>query len=162
MVRDMRKLLTTTAVLVLCASLATVFSYAQGNSHKNKHSERYDDDVRYEPRDHNGRGPAVSIVFTSHDRDIIRNYFSGGYGNLPPGLAKRGGNLPPGLQKHLQRNGTLPPGLQKKLAYFPPDLDRRLSPLPPIYRRGTVGGAVVILDSRTSRIVDVVHDILAR
>lgn len=164
MVRDMKKLLRTTAVLALCASLASAFTFAQGNSQKakNKHNEQYEDDARYDQRDHDRGGPAVSIIFSSRDRDIIRDYFRGGYGNLPPGLAKRGGNLPPGLQKHLERNGTLPPGLQKRLSYFPADLDRRLSPLPPIYRRGTIGGAAVILDSRTWRIVDVVHDILTR
>jgi len=65
---------------------------------------------------------SVSIIFTSEERKIIKEYYSkeiieqaGGRGKakqkgLPPGLAKRE-KLPPGLQKQLQRNGTLPPGL---------------------------------------------------
>ncbi len=100
-----------------------------------------------------------SIVFSTHDRDVIRDYYHGGNSNLPPGLAKRGGNLPPGLQKHLERDGTLPPGLQKRLTPFPADLERRLPRLPDIYQRGTIGGSVVIIDRRTQRIMDVIHDI---
>jgi len=102
-----------------------------------------------------------TIVFTSRDRDIIRDYFRNRYSDLPPGLAKRGGKLPPGLQKQLDRNGTLPPGLQKRLEPFPIDLERRLPSLPTIYRRGTIGSDVVILDTRTQRIVDIIYDILA-
>jgi len=99
-------------------------------------------------------------VFTPRDRDIIRQYFRGRYSNLPPGLAKRGGDLPPGLKKHLERNGTLPPGLQKRLTPFPDDLNRRLPPLPAIYRRGSIGQDVVIVDTRTQRVLDIIHDIL--
>ena len=101
-----------------------------------------------------------SIIFSSHDRDIIRDYYRGGNSNLPPGLAKRGGNLPPGLQKQLERNGTLPPGLQKRLTPFPVDLERRLPRLPDIYQRGSIGGSIVIIDRRTQRIMDIIHDIL--
>jgi hypothetical protein len=100
-----------------------------------------------------------SVIFTSRDRDIIRDYFRNRSSNLPPGLAKRGGKLPPGLQKQLDRNGTLPPGLQKRLEPFPEDLERRLPSLPTIYRRGRIGEDVVILDTRTQRIIDIMHDI---
>lgn len=114
-------------------------------------------------RGHNKGSSAVTvrgeIIFTPHDRDIIRDYYSGRNSNLPPGLAKRGGNLPPGLQKHLERDGTLPPGLQKRLTPFPVDLERRLPRLPDIYQRGSIGGSIVIIDRRTQRIMDVIHDI---
>ncbi len=115
-------------------------------------------------RGHNkGAGNSTTIrgeiIFSSRDRDIIRDYYGDMNSNLPPGLAKRGGNLPPGLQKHLQRNGTLPPGLQKRLTPFPVDLERRLPRLPDIYQRGSIGGSVVIIDRRTQRIMDVIHDI---
>jgi hypothetical protein len=94
------------------------------------------------------------------DRDTIRNYYQDRNSNLPPGLAKRNGNLPPGLQKHLERDGTLPPGLQKRVQPFPEDLERRLPPLPDTYRRVTLGVDIMILDRRTQRIVDIIHDIL--
>jgi hypothetical protein len=73
---------------------------------------------------------------------------------LPPGLAKRGGDLPPGLAKQLRRNGRLPPGLEKRLVPFPVELERRLPPLPPHYRRCFVGDRAIIYDQRTGIIVD--------
>lgn len=132
--------------LVIAVSLLGHVAQAQGRGH-NKGASNSTATIRGE------------IIFTSHDRDIIRDYYGGGNSNLPPGLAKRGGNLPPGLQKHLERNGTLPPGLQKRLTPFPADLERRLPRLPDIYQRGSIGGSIVIIDRRTQRIMDVIHDI---
>jgi hypothetical protein len=141
---------------------------AQGNSQgkgkgKNKHQEQVDDDRDNSgghDRDYGRGGARISIVFGSRDRDIIRDYYRDQYSNLPPGLAKRGGNLPPGLQKHLERDGTLPPGLQKRVQPFPVELERRLPPLPPDYRRVTLGVDILIVNRRTQRIMDIVHDIL--
>jgi hypothetical protein len=140
----------------------SAFGQGQGNGH-NKHQAQGDDDRdnRQDGDDrHRGSRATVTIVFGGPDRDIIRDYYHRRGSNLPPGLAKRNGNLPPGLQKHLERNGTLPPGLQKRFSPFPDDLERRLPRLPSIYRRGTIGVDIVILDRRTQRIVDIVHDIL--
>src|SRR5712671_389833 len=92
------------------------------------------------------------------DGDVIRQYCRNlASSSLPPGLAKRGGNLPPGLEKQLRRNGRLPPGLQERVNPFPADLERRLPPLPPIYRRGTVGDQAVIYDSKTMAILDIIR-----
>lgn len=148
-------------------SLLSYTALAQGNSQgkgkgKNKHQEQVDDDRDnggYD-RDYARGGAHISIVFGSRDRDIIRDYYRDQYSNLPPGLAKRGGNLPPGLQKHLERDGTLPPGLQKRVQPFPVELERRLPPLPPDYRRVTLGVDILIVNRRTQRIMDIVHDIL--
>ncbi len=96
---------------------------------------------------------AVS-VFMGGDRDVIRNFYSTSRG-LPPGLAKRGGDLPPGLAKQLQRNGHLPPGLEKRLSPFPVELERRLPPLRSGLMRGIIGGSAVIVNKKTSVILDV-------
>jgi len=151
-------------VLAICAGLAPIPGAGQGQSGKGKdkqnverEDEDRDRDDRQANRGHDRHGP---IVFTPRDRDIIRNYFRNRYSNLPPGLAKRGGNLPPGLQRQLERNGTLPPGLQKRLTPFPADLTHRLTPLPSIYQRGSIGTDVLIVDTRTQRIIDIVRDIL--
>ena len=120
----------------------------KGKGH-NKNSEEAQGDKR-----------GVRIIFSSRDREIIRDYYFGRNSNLPPGLAKRGGNLPPGLQKHLERDGTLPPGLQKRVESFPVELERRLPRLPEQYRRVSIGVDILILDRRTQRIMDVIHDIL--
>jgi hypothetical protein len=129
-------------------------SQGHGKGH-NKQAQGNDDD----DRGSNSRG-GVRIIFSAHDRDIIRDYYHDQYSNLPPGLAKRGGNLPPGLQKHLERDGTLPPGLQKRVQPFPVELERRLPRLPETYARVTLGVDILILDRRTQRIMDIVHDIL--
>lgn len=125
---------------------------AQGNGHGKGHNKHADQD------DDQGRGSR--IVFSMHDQEIVRDYYRDRNSNLPPGLAKRNGNLPPGLQKHLERDGTLPPGLQKRVQPFPEDLNRRLPRLPEGYGRVTLGVDILILDRRTQRIVDIVHDIL--
>jgi len=50
--------------------------------------------------------------------------------------------------------------LQKRVQPFPEDLERRLPRLPDTYQRVTLGVDILILDRRTQRIVDIVHDIL--
>jgi hypothetical protein len=140
----------------LCLALAGAAAFAQGNGNgkgkgKNKHAQQ-------ENAAASDRG--ARIVFSVQDRDIIREYYRNRYANLPPGLAKRGGNLPPGLKKHLERDGTLPPGLQKRVEPFPVELERRLAPLPSTCSRVTLGVDILILDRRTQRILDIVHDIL--
>ena len=101
----------------------------------------------------------VRYGFASRDRDVIRRYFTQTSG-LPPGLARREGSLPPGLEKQLERNGTLPPGLEKEIHPFPADLDRQLTSLPAGYRRGIVGPHLVVYESKTQKIIDVIRDIV--
>ncbi len=133
-------------------------SQGHGKGH-NKQSDQDDDDDRDRGHDRDSRG-GFRIVFSVHDRNVIRDYYRSANSNLPPGLAKRGGNLPPGLQKHLERDGTLPPGLQKRVQPFPPELERRLPRLPDTYSRVTLGVDILILDRRTQRIMDIVRDII--
>jgi hypothetical protein len=144
--------------LVLTAALPQA-GLAQGNGKGKGHNKQADpDDEDRESARGDKRG--ARIMFSVRDRETIRGYYQDRNSNLPPGLAKRNGNLPPGLQKHLERDGTLPPGLQKRVQPFPEDLERRLPPLPDTYRRVTLGVDILILDRRTQRIVDVIHDIL--
>jgi len=104
------------------------------------------------------KGVSVTVgvgVFAASDRDLIRHHYLTSRGTLPPGLAKRQGELPPGLEKQLRRNGHLPPGLEKKLYTFPVELERRLPPLDPGLKRGMIGAHAVIMDKKTSLILDV-------
>jgi hypothetical protein len=142
---------------LIALALAGSAALAQGNSGgkgngKNKQAQQQETSA-------SERGGA-KILFSVQDRDTIREYYRNRYSNLPPGLAKRGGDLPPGLKKHLERNGTLPPGLQKRVEPFPVELERRLAPIPTTYSRVTLGMDILILDRRTQRIIDIVHDIL--
>ena|SRR5437588_4896900 len=144
--------------LLLMTLPKLTLAQGNGNGHgkgHNKQAQNDDDD----DRSRDGKG-GVRIIFSVHDRSMIRDYYRNANSNLPPGLAKRGGNLPPGLQKHLERDGTLPPGLQKRVQPFPPELERRLPRLPDTYARVTLGVDILILDRRTQRIMDIVHDIL--
>lgn len=146
--------------LFVVVTLAATAAAAQGHSQgKGKGHGKGDSEAAEGPANQAGavrRGAA----FGEHDREIIGRYFHDNYNNLPPGLEKRGGNLPPGLQKQLERNGTLPPGLQKRVQNFPPELDRQLPPLPDNYRRVIVAQDAIILDRRTQRILDVIHDVV--
>jgi hypothetical protein len=99
-------------------------------------------------------------AFLPEERQLIVTYFQRSPSGLPPGLAKRGGQLPPGLQKHLQRNGTLPPGLQKRLQPLPTTLEIQLPSLPDIWGRVILGPHVLLIDRRTSQILDVLENVL--
>jgi hypothetical protein len=136
--------------LIVCSSMA--FAGNGNGKDKGKGKWKHED----------GRTASVSArvdVFVDSDRDMIRHHYApyrdADYRSLPPGLAKRGGDLPPGLEKHLRRNGHLPPGLEKKLYPLPIELEHRLPPLRPGLMRGMIGGSAVIIDKRTSLIIDV-------
>jgi hypothetical protein len=96
----------------------------------------------------------VEVAFSERDRHLIRDYY--GRRRLPPGLAKRS-SLPPGLQKQVQERGHLPPGLQGER--LPDELESRLSPVPEGYVRVRVGTDIVLMNTRTRVIMDVIKDI---
>ena len=132
-----------------------------GRHHEDEQDQDRDDDHERR-RNQDWERARSTPAFEVRERDIIHDYFRNRYSNLPPGLAKRGGHLPPGLERHLERNGSLPPGLQKRLTPFPDDLNRRLPPLPGIYRRGTIGPDAVIVNTRTGQIIDIVRAVMNR
>jgi len=103
-----------------------------------------------------GRDYDVRVVFSDHDRVLIRDYFRNYYRGLPPGLAKKG-KVPPGHAKKLYRNQPVPPGLEWR--HLPDDLERRLSRLPDGYVRVTVGADVGIMNVRTRVILDLIEDL---
>ena len=94
------------------------------------------------------------------DRDgyirVIGEY--GREGSLPPGLAKRQ-SLPPGLRRQLRERGELPPGLQRRLVPVPAPLVTRLPPVPAYYQRYFVGDDLIVIDTRTNRIVAIIRDV---
>lgn len=94
------------------------------------------------------------------DRDghmrVIRDYARGG--SLPPGLAKRE-SLPPGLRKQLRERGELPPGLQNLLVPVPATLGVRLPAVPSYYQRYFGGDDLIVVDTRTNRVVAIIRDV---
>lgn len=85
-----------------------------------------------------------SQYFRGDDVRIIHEYYAPRYRRLPPGLAKK-----------YYRTGHLPPGWQKKMQPLPIVVERRLVPLPPVYRRGIIDGSVVVYEPRTQVVIDV-------
>lgn len=133
--------------LVLPLSLLLFFFAAGSGLAKDKPNKH---------RGNKGRGGAAAQGqrFRAQDIDVIRGYYYGGGGSLPPGLAKRD-SLPPGLEKQLRRNGQLPPGLQKKIEPFPMDLERRLPRLPAGYRRVMVDRWALLIHDATNVVFDI-------
>ena len=86
----------------------------------------------------------------------MRDWYDDHHDHLPPGLAERD-QLPPGLEKQLVVRGTLPPGLRKKIQRCPEDMERRLPPPPPDCEHVVIGGHVVLLNSKSFVVVDIVH-----
>jgi hypothetical protein len=95
------------------------------------------------------------------DRDVhvrvIRQHR--GTGALPPGLAKRE-QLPPGLRAQLVERGELPAGLQRYVVDVPAGWRAGLPPVPDHYRRYFAGDDLIVVDTRTNRIVAIVRDVL--
>ena len=106
------------------------------------------------------RQAAQGRAFGKEQEKTVREWFGNkkNLEGLPPGLAKRE-ELPPGLQRHLERNGTLPPGLQKRLQPLPENLEAKLPKSPEGVKRGIVNGNVVVIEERTSKILDIVKDV---
>jgi hypothetical protein len=108
-------------------------------------------------------GAVVDDVFTPEQKRAIDDYFrkqrddggksakhgkKKGDGNLPPGLAKKD-KLPPGLAKR----DSLPPGLAKRS--LPSDLESRLGKLGKNRERSIVGDDIVLIDTATNVILDI-------
>lgn len=139
------------AMAALALTLAVSVN-AQGKGGKDKSGPTVGDKVREVL-------PASQAVFTREEITLVKTYFRDNKSGLPPGLAKRE-KLPPGLEKQLQRNGTLPPGLQKKLQPMPSELERRMRTLPTGWRRVVIAGCVIMMNEKTSKIYDVVRDVI--
>jgi len=129
-------------IFLLTSNLA--LAQGHGNGHGKGHEKHGDDDDQDER------------YYRDRDRNTLRGWYDKHTDNLPPGLAKTD-RLPPGLEKQLVRRGTLPPGLQKRLQPCPEDLERQLPPPPPECAHLLIGGHIVLLNQRTSVIVDIFH-----
>lgn len=157
-IRFLRILLLALATVAVLGPSGSARARGQGNPHKHQGQQQMDQDDQGEDEDRDDQGHGRPI-FRKRDREIIIEFYRSHPSNLPPGLAKRNGNLPPGLEKHLERNGTLPPGLQKRVEPFPRELEIRLPRLPVIYRRGRIGSDVIIFNSRTGAVLNVIRDV---
>lgn len=111
------------------------------------------DDKKHDKKDDKTR--TIVVDRDGHIR-VIREYARGG--SLPPGLAKRE-SLPPGLRKQLRERGELPPGVQKRLVPVPAPLVVRLPAVPSYYQRYFGGDDLIIVDTRTNRVVAIILNV---
>jgi hypothetical protein len=100
---------------------------------------------------------AMRAVFTDHDRRLIHDYYAPRYQKLPPGQVKKGTASPPSHAWRVSLNQPIHEVAQ--LRYLPYALDQRLSRLPPEYVRVIIGTDVVIMNTRTRVVVDILQDI---
>lgn len=100
-----------------------------------------------------GRAEETIVIDRNGHVRAIREYAR--TESLPPGLAKREA-LPPGLRKQLREKGELPPGLEKRLVPVPAPLVARLPRVPSYYDRYFAGEDLLIIDTRSHRIVAII------
>ncbi|MCF4165836.1 RcnB family protein [Zavarzinia compransoris] len=93
---------------------------------------------------------AADLGFSATDRQIVSNFFlrnSGYYSSLPPGL-----------RRQLVTKGRLPPGIARKA--LPPGLSNALPPAPRGYQRMIVGPDVLLVETATGIILDIIRDVV--
>ena len=96
------------------------------------------------------------VVFVDQDRAVIREWYVKRKhdGKIPKGLAKKD-RLPPGLERQLVVRGELTPELRERIQPCPEELEQRLPPPPPDYAHVVIGGHIVLLNRRTSVVMDI-------
>ncbi|HSC77188.1 MAG TPA: hypothetical protein VLB32_01385 [Candidatus Acidoferrales bacterium] len=134
---------------------------AEAGKPKEKGKSKADIEKAKKDDEERERRAAEGWAIGKKDEKTMRDWFGNQQNlqGLPPGLAKRD-NLPPGLQKYLEKNGTLPPGLQKRMQPLPSSLEIKLPKPREGTRRMVVGGNVVLVEERTSKILDIVRDVI--
>jgi hypothetical protein len=115
-------------------------------------------------------GDYFENLFSPEDKQIILEFYGllqgegpdksqRGDKSMPPGLKKRD-QLPPGLQKYFQNHGALPPGLAKRS--LPQDLEQRLSPLNPDYERVIVDNDILLIETATQVLIDILTNVVTK
>lgn len=139
------------AVLVLLLAAAGP-ALAQGKGKDKGNPGKPDNEVSTEEVIEGVTAGVLGAVLSNDERRIIRNYF----GEHPKDAGKLK-ELPPGIRKKIARGGTMPPGIAKQA--LPDGLHRRLPPRDG-YDYEIVGTDVVLVETATRVIVDVLKDVL--
>lgn len=149
------------ALAVALLLTGTGFALAGPPAHAQKGGQPPNASDRFEPAPKGGKAKGPELGFSTRESTLIREWFAEprNLEGLPPGLARRE-TLPPGLAKQVRRNGTLPPGLEKKLHPLPDGLIGILPPVRPGTRRVILGNDVLVLDERTSAVIDILSGVV--
>lgn len=95
----------------------------------------------------------ADMRIVDQDRRAIDEYYRKIANKKGMAPAKRAGSLPPGLRKR----DKLPPGVQGES--LPVELERSLTKLPTNYIRVRIGPDIVLIDSKTRVVLDVVYGV---
>ena len=97
---------------------------------------------------------AADSDFSARELETIRTFYRDAQGRS----GKHGGRdaLPPGIAKNLSRGKTLPPGLAAQP--LPAALEASLPPAPDGYERVVVDAKVLLVETATRLIADVISD----
>ena len=143
---------------IVIFALAGTVAHAQGNSNghgkghdKDKHSDS-DRDDRDDRGDRNDRHYVYS--YSQHDRDEMHDWYDHHRSNLPPGLAKKD-RLPPGLEKKMVIHEVIPAEYRVYVHPAPVEIVRVLPPPPPDCEHVVVGGHIVLMNRKTSVVLDI-------
>jgi Ni/Co efflux regulator RcnB len=98
--------------------------------------------------------------FADEHRVFVHDYYDQDFraGRCPPGLAKKNnGCMPPGQAKKWNVGQPLP---RDVVIYdVPQPLVARIGPPPPGYRYARVGGDILLIDSTSALVIDVIHNL---
>jgi Ni/Co efflux regulator RcnB len=147
-------------IVILAATCSGPFAFGQGygDDQDYKHKDKDKDKHKYKKEKFKEKDRETEVVFVDHDRVVMREWYVDrkGKGKLPPGLAKKD-RLPPGLERQLVIRGELTPDLRERIQPCPEELEERLPPPPPDYAHVIIGGHIVLLNRRTSIVMDILH-----
>ena len=101
----------------------------------------------------------ATVVFTDGEIRLISAWYRehGSMENKHQGKGKRNG-LPPGISKNLARGKPLPPGIAKQA--LPYELRRALPSVMDGHERVIVDGRVLLIETATQIVRDVLSDII--
>lgn len=100
------------------------------------------------------------LAFSSRDKETIRVFYGTRIAKLPGRSSASPGPHEQEFQLHVERGDRLPPAWGKRLKPFPAGLESRLPYLPPNYARGSIDMDILIVDTRTQRVMDILHNVL--
>jgi hypothetical protein len=106
-------------------------------------------------RNWQGLFTSSGVQFSNRDRELIHEFYK--QYEFPPELADPE-ILARDPERRIEISAALPPGPGG--SPLPVDLESRLSRLPRGYIRFRVGADVVLMDSRTREVLDVIYDVL--
>lgn len=154
------------SMVILATTCSGAFAHAQGYGDdqddykykKDKKDKEDKDEGKYKFKEKKEKDRETEVVFVDHDRVVMREWYVERKkdGKLPKGLAKRD-RLPPGLERQLVVRGELTPELRERMQPCPEELEERLPPPPPDYAHVIIGGHIVLLNRKTSVVMDILH-----